>query len=61
MKNRLHYFICLLLTASLTFTRQSGNEEILVAINFSNQPFFGAVELSGNYNEITPNIDVRLM
>ncbi|MDQ3042603.1 MAG: alpha-amylase family glycosyl hydrolase [Acidobacteriota bacterium] len=40
----------------LTFTRQSGNEEILTAINFSNQPFFGAVELSGNYDEITPNI-----
>ncbi len=40
----------------LTFTRKSGNEEILVAINMSNQPFFGAVEASGNYEEITPNI-----
>ena len=47
-------------TKVLTFTRKSGNEEILVAINFSNQPFFGAVELSGNYDEITPNIGAPL-
>ena len=40
----------------LTFLRKSGNEEVLVAINMSNRPFFGAVELSGNYEEITPNI-----
>ena len=44
----------------LTFTRKSGNEEILVAINMSNQPFFGAVEASGNYTEITPNIGAPL-
>jgi len=47
-------------TKVLTFTRKSGNEEILVAINFSNQPFFGAVEISGNYDEITPNIGAPL-
>jgi cyclomaltodextrinase / maltogenic alpha-amylase / neopullulanase len=41
----------------LTFKRTSGSEEILVAINMSNQPFFGAVETSGNYEEITPNDD----
>ncbi len=40
----------------LTFTRKSGAEEILVAINMSSVPFFGAVEASGNYEEITPNI-----
>ncbi len=40
----------------LTFKRMSGSEEILVAINMSNQPFFGAVEASGNYEEITPNL-----
>jgi cyclomaltodextrinase / maltogenic alpha-amylase / neopullulanase len=40
----------------LTFVRKSGNEELLVAINMSNQPFFGAVEALGNYEEITPNI-----
>lgn len=40
----------------LTFTRKSGAEEILVAINTTNQPFFGAVEAAGNYTEITPNL-----
>lgn len=40
----------------LTFIRKSGNEEILAAINLSNTPFFGAVEISGNYAEITPDI-----
>jgi len=40
----------------VTFLRKSGNEEILAAINLSNVPFFGAVETSGNYEEITPNI-----
>ena len=29
----------------VTFLRRSGDEEVLVAINFSNQPFFGAVEV----------------
>ena len=40
----------------LTFTRRSGNEELLVAINMSNSPFFGSVEASGLFEEITPNI-----
>ena len=40
----------------LTFKRTIGNEEILVAINLSNQPFFGSVEINGNFEEITPNI-----
>ena len=44
----------------LTFKRISGNEEILVAINMSSQPFFGIVEASGNYEEITPNIGAPL-
>lgn len=44
----------------LTFTRKSGNEEILVAINMSNTPFFGAVEAGANYTEITPNIGAPL-
>lgn len=38
----------------LTFRRTSGREEILVAINMSNEPFFGSVETSGNFEEITP-------
>jgi len=44
----------------LTFTRRSGNEEVLVAINLSNQPFFGSVEASENYEEITPDIGAPL-
>lgn len=40
----------------LTFTRKSGNEEILVAINMSNAPFFGSIETGGNFEEITPDI-----
>jgi len=44
----------------LTFIRKSGNEEILVAINTSNQPFFGTVEAAGNYEEITPNAERKL-
>ena len=40
----------------LTFKKASGNEEVLIAINMSNQPFFGSVEANGNYEEITPQI-----
>ena len=40
----------------LTFVRRAGNEEILVAINMSNMPFFGSVEMTGNFEEITPDI-----
>jgi glycosidase len=39
----------------LTFKRGSGNEEILVTINMSSLPFFGMVEISGEFQEITPN------
>ncbi len=47
-------------TKILTFTRKSGGEEILVAINMTNTPFFGSVEVSGGYEEITPNIGAPL-
>jgi cyclomaltodextrinase len=40
----------------LTFSRRSSNEELLVAINMSNAPFFGSVEANGNFDETTPNI-----
>jgi len=40
----------------LTFLRRSDTEEILVAINMSNQPFFGAVEAMGTFEEITPGV-----
>lgn len=38
----------------LTFSRKSGNEELLVAINLTNAPFFGSVEAAGNFEEVTP-------
>ena len=44
----------------LSFVRRSGSEEILITINMTNTPFFGAVETSGNYEEITPNIGAPL-
>ncbi len=40
----------------LTFTRKSGAEEIFVAINMTNAPFFGSVEAANDYEEITPNV-----
>lgn len=43
----------------LTFKRTSGSEEIIVAINLTNLPFFGSVEISGNFEEITPNVEKR--
>ncbi|MCD9188324.1 MAG: hypothetical protein LUM44_18045 [Pyrinomonadaceae bacterium] len=46
-------------TRVLTFSRKSGNEEVLVAINMSNEPFFGAVETAGNFEEITPNVEKK--
>lgn len=39
----------------LTFKRKSGNEEILVAINMTSTPFFGAVEVGNDFEEITPH------
>ncbi|MDQ3801660.1 MAG: alpha-amylase family glycosyl hydrolase [Acidobacteriota bacterium] len=39
----------------LTFSRRQGNEEILVAINMTSAPFFGSVEVAGNFEDITPN------
>lgn len=41
----------------LTFTRRSGNEEVLVALNLSGTPFMGLVETGGSdWTEITPNL-----
>lgn len=44
----------------LTFSRRNGNEEILVAVNLSNQPFAGFIETSGSFTEITPDIGAPL-
>ncbi len=42
----------------VTYIRRSGDEEILVAINFSNLPFAGQVEIAGGsmFSEITPDL-----
>ena len=43
----------------LTFKRNHGNEEIVVAINLTNAPFFGSVETNGSFEEITPNMEKK--
>jgi len=42
----------------LTFMRQTPDEEVLVAINLSNRPFFGSVEVSGpaSFADVTPDV-----
>jgi len=41
----------------LTFYRRSASEEFLVAINCSNRPFFGTVEATGQFEDVTPQMD----
>jgi glycosidase len=36
----------------VTFVRRAGNEEVLVAINFSSRPFFGTVEVSNGMKRV---------
>src|SRR5262249_8951868 len=40
----------------LTFVRRTGAEEVLVAINFSNRPYFGSVEFANGraMQDVTP-------
>lgn len=42
----------------LTYTRRSENEEVLVAVNLSNRPFFGSVEVGSGaaFADVTPDI-----
>ena len=40
----------------VTFSRRSGSEELLIAINMSNRPFWGTVKAAGKFDEITPEI-----
>ena len=49
-------------TRVVTYLRRSANEEIIVAINFSNRPFAGSVELAGgrDFKDITPDIAAPL-
>lgn len=42
----------------LTFARRAEDEEVLVAINLSNRPFFGSVEITGGmgFVDVTPDV-----
>jgi glycosidase len=46
----------------VTYLRRSGEEEVLVAINFSNQPFMGFVEAGGgaSFTDVTPDVQPPL-
>ena len=41
----------------LTFFRRGGGEEFFVAVNCSNRPFFGTVEVAGQFEDVTPRLD----
>jgi glycosidase len=42
----------------LTYMRHTADEEVLVAINLSNRPFFGSVEVGGSagFGDVTPDV-----
>ena len=42
----------------ITYSRRIKNEEVVVAINFSNRPFFGSIELANSpaFQDITPDV-----
>jgi len=42
----------------LSFLRRAADEEILIAVNLSNRPFAGTIEVgsAGDYRDITPNV-----
>ena len=46
----------------VTYARLTDDEKILVAINFSNRPFFGSVEVAGGqaFRDVTPDISQPL-
>ena len=46
----------------LTYSRRSGGEEILIAINFSNRPFVGSVDSGkGAFVDLTPDVEPPLL
>ncbi len=46
----------------VTYLRRAGAEELLVAINFSNQPFAGTLEVANgaNFSDVTPDVQPPL-
>ena len=49
-------------TRIVTYARLTDDEKIVVAINFSNRPFFGSVEVAGGqaFKDVTPDISQPL-
>lgn len=49
-------------TRVLTYIRRAADEEVLVAINLSNRPFFGSIEVGSGaaFVDVTPDIDPPL-
>jgi glycosidase len=43
----------------LSYLRRSATEEVLVALNFSSQPFVGTLEVLAGFQEITPEVAGR--
>jgi glycosidase len=41
----------------LCYTRRSGDEQFLIVINFSNQPWSGRVTSAGDYGDVTPRAE----
>ncbi|HLJ47988.1 MAG TPA: alpha-amylase family glycosyl hydrolase [Bryobacteraceae bacterium] len=39
----------------LTYTRRGSGEEFVIAINCSNEPFFGTIEAAGPFEDVTPH------
>ena len=37
--------------------RRGGGEEFFVAVNCSSRPFFGTVEVAGQFEDVTPRLD----
>lgn len=44
----------------VTFARRVSGEEVVVAINMTNAPFFGTIDTSGNFEEISPDLSPPL-
>jgi glycosidase len=48
-------------TRVVTYSRRSNEEEVVVAINFSNQPFTGTIEVGGTgFADVTPDVQPPL-
>jgi hypothetical protein len=46
----------------VSYVRRMNDEEIVIAINFSNRPFFGSIEVANGqlFQDVTPEINAPL-